>query len=318
MNRLKKRFLKYEDMNIEIIRNEERVRSSLQDFKIGEVLGQGGFGTVYSGIEISTGVEFALKEISIRAIRKEKKRSFEDPYLPFEIIALKQLYGVDGVIKLFDWFYINQTIDSFKKGESQGDFIVACVIVLEKPEKCQDLFDYLTQNHPIGFETIKTIFKQVIEISLACCDNEIYHRDLKDENILIYGLGNGSGKELKIRLIDFGGAAFAQEEPYTDFAGTIVFNPPEVFLKERYFGDKATVWSLGILLYDMVFGDVPWQTKEEVIRGSLYFPESQKAMRGNNVTEYRKITNLIQQCLSKKENDRIDLKDILKHKWFLD
>ncbi|KAK0399583.1 hypothetical protein QR680_003121 [Steinernema hermaphroditum] len=251
-----------------------------KNYKLGPEVGRGGFGTVYSAFR-GDGTPVAVKFVGRNNVTD--MWDLDERQVPLEIVLLNKCTAIEGVVTLLDWYERN---DGY-------------VIVMERPSPCTDLFDYISDRGALDETLARNFFKQIVDTAIACAQVGVVHRDIKDENLVV-DLRTGN-----LRLIDFGSGAFLKKEPYTDFEGTRVYSPPEWILNAKYDGLQATVWSLGILLFDMVSGDIPFHRDSDIICGGLRWR--------NQVSELCK--DLIQKCLAYNPNERIQLHKIAEHPW---
>jgi len=262
-------------------RNKTGVRNFDKEYQLGNVLGKGGFGTVHKATRRSDGTNVAVKFVNKDTM--VAMDSVEDS-LPLEVVLLRQVSDVPGIVKLLDYF---ETSSSY-------------IIVMELFRSC-DLFDFISNFGTLPEEVAKEIFKQVVDTLIGCQENKVLHGDVKDENILI-DLETGEAK-----LIDFGSSSWFHNNVYSVYEGTRVYAPPEWLLYRQYTGDCLTAWSLGVLLYDMLCGDIPFEKDDQIISGDLVWYD--------NVNISQEAKNLILSCLDRNINTRLSLDQIKHHPW---
>ena len=262
-----------------------RLTSDIQNFqsqyKIQGLLGKGGFGTVHAGVRKSDGLPVAVKEVP-----KERIIAYSaDSQLPLEVALMQQVADVPGVIKLIDYFDMGNSF----------------YVIMERFNS-KDLFDFISEQGPLPEQLAKNLFRQVVDIVMQCQAKGVLHRDIKDENLLI-DLTNH-----QLKLIDFGSGTYLHDGIYTEFEGTRVYSPPEWIKYRCYRADGLTVWSLGILLYDMLCGDVPYETDQQIQEAELvWFPQLRLSHEAKH---------LVSRCLNPDPDQRISLQQLASHPWF--
>ncbi|XP_077638761.1 serine/threonine-protein kinase pim-1-like [Lonchura striata] len=260
---------------------QQRQRQEL--YLWGPQLGSGGFSTVYSGIRLSDGSPVAIKRVARESVLQWDELP-DGTRVPLEVVLMEKVgSGCHNIIQLLDWFELP---DSF-------------VLVLERPEASQDLLQFLQEQGCLCEEQARCLFCQVLEAVRHCTACGVLHRDIKPENLLV----NPESGHLK--LIDFGCGTFLQERAFTGFAGTRVYSPPEWIWLGCYHGHAATIWSLGVLLYVMVCGSLPFQDEPDIVLGKLIFRQQLSP----------ELQHLIRWCLAKHPADRPELEEISCHPW---
>jgi len=248
-------------------------------YKIKGVLGKGGFGVVHAAVRKSDGLQVALKEVC------KDKIMDDDGNIPLEIALLQQVSSIPGVVALLDYF----------------DMPNSYYIVMERINS-KDMFDFISETGPLSENLARQLFLQILTTVNECHARGVLHRDIKDENILIDLNTN------QLKLIDFGSGTYLHDGVYTEFEGTRVYSPPEWIKYRRYKADGLTVWSLGILLYDMLCGDVPYETDEQIMAANLFWHPHLKISK--------EAKHVVRMCLNPDPEKRITLAQLLNHQWF--
>ncbi|XP_058235491.1 serine/threonine-protein kinase pim-1-like [Hemibagrus wyckioides] len=207
--------------------------------------------------------------------------------LPREVALIKMASEgprCENVVELLEWF---KTCHNY-------------ILVLERPVPCMDLYRFITCKKRLSERVARKVMWQLVQAVDHCYKHGFFHRDIKLENILI------NPDTLAVKLIDFGCGELVTDEPYSDFSGTQGYYPPEWVLQRQYLGVPHAVWSLGVVLYEMICGSSPFIDDEELINGQLrLFSYGSKDC-----------WDLIHFCLQQDPDSRPDFSKILTHKWF--
>lgn len=167
-----------------------------------------------------------------------------------------------------------------------------------------ELYDYLLRHGKLPVDKVQKSFTQLVGAVAYVHKQNCVHRDLKLENILL-------DKNENVKLLDFG---FAREyEGKTNylqtFCGTICYSAPEMLKGEKYAGEKVDVWSLGIILYALLCGELPFDdddddtTRRKILSEEPNYPDHIPS----------DALSLLKQLLSKRPFPRPSLTDILNH-----
>lgn len=275
------------EFEVEEVRGKNVKEPFCSQYRCGPLLGSGGFGSVFSGQRLSDGLQVAIKQISSDRVQQWARLPGEVGPVPMEIALLQRLSDVGGhggAIRMLDWFEV----------EGRG-----FLLVLERPPQCQDLFDFITERGALPECLALRFFRQIVEALRFLHAHGVVHRDIKDENIVV------DTRTLDVKIIDFGSGAPLKETPYSEFEGTRVYSPPEWILSQSYDAVPLTVWSLGVLLFDMVCGDIPFERDQEIVRATPIFTRRVS----------KECQSLIHWCLSYRPEERPTLEEILSHAW---
>lgn len=169
-------------------------------------------------------------------------------------------------------------------------------------------FSSLLIKKPIKYEYIKYFFQQIIKAMFFLHNNEIIHRDIKPKNILILN------KEKILKLADFGFAKHLDTFKRTlTVCGSPLYMAPEIYQKVGY-TEAVDVWSLGIILYEMVYGKHPLNDCIDpktlanfVMNDDIYIPENKYVDKS--------CLDLLKKMLKRKEADRITIEKLFCHPW---
>ena len=267
--------------------------SPSKKYKILSKLGSGSFGNVYLAIN-----KFTNEKVALKQIKKSTANLLSDGEIKDEIEILKKLDHPDIV----------RIIESFN---TKNSYILIT-------EYCEggELFDQV--KNQLSETQIAVIFRQLLSGLAYLHSNNIVHRDLKLENILIHEIENSktTGEELfNIKIIDFGTARiFDKNKKPQSIVGSSYYIAPEV-LRQKY-NKECDLWSVGVILYMFIVGHAPFDgcDDEEIttnIQKGVYRKNDRRWIKAS-----KEVKDLIQKLLAYRPSQRLTAIQALNHPWF--
>uniref|UniRef100_A0A2R8MTM7 non-specific serine/threonine protein kinase n=1 Tax=Callithrix jacchus TaxID=9483 RepID=A0A2R8MTM7_CALJA len=168
-----------------------------------------------------------------------------------------------------------------------------------------EVFDYLVAHGRMKEKEARAKFRQIVSAVQYCHQKCIVHRDLKAENLLLDG-------DMNIKIADFGFSnEFTVGNKLDTFCGSPPYAAPELFQGKKYDGPEVDVWSLGVILYTLVSGSLPFdgqnlkELRERVLRGKYRIPFYMST----------DCENLLKKLLVLNPIKRGSLEQIMKDRW---
>ena len=261
---------------------KEYPKTDLSFYLIGRSIGHGAFGKVNIALHVLSG-----HIVSIKSFNK-KKNLFTLNKIKNEVKIMNKLRKSDNIVKLFEYF---ETKDYY-------------CLVMENVAG-GNLLNVINKMNKIPENISKIIFKQLIHTLHYMHLNNIVHRDIKPDNILL-DLDN------TLKLCDFGVSKIIPKgQLINDSCGTPAFIAPEILKEKPYDPYAADVWSSGVVLYVMVNGFFPFRgVNESQLHESILNGQYPKPKDVSN-----ELNDLLSKILDINPNSRITIEQILEHAW---
>ena len=237
----------------EILTTSNESSNNINNYIITKELGKGSYASVKLATHKISKNKYAIKIYSRKCLLDLQKRNT----INNEIGILKQLDHIN-IVKLYEvidtpsYLYL---VMEYINGISLLDIIK------------QEFNHYISQNRALK------IFKQVLKAIIYCQSKDISHRDIKLENILVI-------QNDVVKIIDFGFAVKATKNDLQKlFCGTPSYMSPEIVNKQKYVAQYSDIWSMGVLLFAMLYGRFPFRAKEQDIlfdkisKAEVVFPD---------------------------------------------
>ena len=224
----------------------------ISNYIISSQIGQGAYAIVKQAINKKTKEKFAIKIYEKSKMTESQRMSS----INREINLLKQI-NHPNIVKLYE------VIDTPRQ---------LCIVMELAHGQSLHSFAKSKTNRRVFEKTAIIIFRQILSGIEYCHSLNIVHRDIKMENILV-------DENLDVKIIDFGfGICSSPTQRLKVFCGTPSYMAPEIISKKEYLGLPTDIWSLGVLLFAMIYGHFPFRGGSErelfkaIEKGNLIYP----------------------------------------------
>ncbi|KAM6435206.1 serine/threonine-protein kinase MARK2 isoform 10-T10 [Liasis olivaceus] len=252
------------------------------NYRLLKTIGKGNFAKVKLARHVLTG-----KEVAVKIIDKTQLNSSSLQKL-FREVRIMKVLNHPNIVKLFEVIETDKTLYLVMEYASGGE-----------------VFDYLVAHGRMKEKEARAKFRQIVSAVQYCHQKFIVHRDLKAENLLL-------DADMNIKIADFG---FSNEFTFGNkldtFCGSPPYAAPELFQGKKYDGPEVDVWSLGVILYTLVSGSLPFdgqnlkELRERVLRGKYRIPFYMST----------DCENLLKKFLILNPSKRGTLEQIMKDRW---
>ena len=272
---------------------EENNCAPTKKYKIISKLGDGSYGVVYLAVNIITKQNIAMKKI-----KKVKENEIDDMEIKNEINILKKL-DHPNIVKIIEFY-----------SAPKAYYIITDFC------SCGELYNQIKNQY--SENQLAVLFYQVLSGLYYLHSNNIVHRDLKLENILISEIEKDkvtNEKYFWVKIIDFGTAKiFKKNKSEKAVVGSSYYIAPEVL--HKHYNEKCDTWSVGVILYMLIVGRAPFdgKTDEEIIENIEKGQFNSKHKKLLNSSE--EVQDLVKKLLEVNVKKRLSSSEALKHPWF--
>lgn len=281
----------------------EPQRASLNIKRIGpydliKTIGSGSTGKVKLAVQRETGERMAVKIVPRRPLESAGTVNRKTPTKETTQARERRILREAAILNLID----HRSIVKLRDFLITPDYFC---LFFEYVEGVQ-LLDYIIMHGKLRERRACSIFRQILSAVDYCHHYSIVHRDLKIENILV------EERTGAIKLLDFGLSNFYRpEDNLSTFCGSLYFAAPELLCGHLYTGPEVDVWSLGIILFVLVTGRVPFDDKnlaalhEKIKACNLQIPD--------HVSDGCK--ELLLRMICRDPQHRATMDDVIFHPW---